>query len=147
MVTTGGCLCGLVRYCAEGTPRSVHYCHCRICRHATGGPFAVLVWFEKDDVQWSGQLPSVHRSSDIAQRGFCGTCGAPLFLHYLGGETIALMAGSLDEPERFAPDHHYGVESRLRWSDCGAGLPEEETQERVYMPAGWAPSRLQRDLP
>lgn len=140
MAVTGGCLCGLVRYCVEGVPRSVHYCHCRMCRHATGGPFAVLVWFKQDGVRWSGQLPNVHRSSDIAERGFCGTCGSPLFLHYLGTEDIGLLAGSLDEPERFPPDHHYGVESRLAWAECGAGLPEEETQELVRISAPWARS-------
>lgn len=42
------------------------------------------------------------------------------------------MAGSLDEPERFPPDRHYGVESRIGWPECGAGLPEQESEERLY---------------
>lgn len=132
MVVTGGCSCGLVRYCAEGRPRAVHYCHCRTCRHASGGPFAVLAWFRKDDIAWSGMLPNVHRASAIAERGFCGTCGSPLFLHYLGADHIALMVGSLDDPERFPPERHYGIESRIGWAACGPGLPEQEADERLY---------------
>ena len=127
---TGGCLCGTVRFEAAGTPRSVHYCHCGMCRRATGGLFAVLVWWREDAVQWTGTYPHTRRSSPIAERGFCGACGSPLFLRYDGRDDIALTAGSLDEPQRFPARHHYGAESRLSWVDCGAGLPAKETRER-----------------
>jgi hypothetical protein len=38
---SGGCLCGAVRYRVKAAPR-VHYCHCDMCRRATGSAFAVL---------------------------------------------------------------------------------------------------------
>jgi hypothetical protein len=129
METQGGCLCGALRYRAARLPRSVHYCHCGMCRRATGGPFAVLAWFVRDDVSWEGTALKVRRSSPIAERGFCGECGTPLFLRYDGRNDIALTAGSLDHPERFAPTHHYGIEGRLGWADCGPGLRGKETQE------------------
>lgn len=126
----GGCLCGAVRYKAAGAPRLVHYCHCGMCRRATGGPFAVLVWWNAQAVQWTEAEPNLRRSSPIAQRGFCGCCGTPLFLRYDGQERLALMLGSFDDPLRLRPTHHYGVEGRIAWVDCGLGLPGRETEER-----------------
>jgi hypothetical protein len=129
MNTTGGCLCGAVRFAVEGPPSTVHYCHCSMCRRATGGPFAVLAWFRRDHVTWGSEAPRMRRSSSIAQRGFCAHCGTPLLLAYDGKDEVALTVGSLDDPGRFLPDHHYGVESRLPWADCGDGMPESATRE------------------
>lgn len=126
----GGCLCGWVRYEAAARPR-VHYCHCTMCRRATGSAFAVLAWIPLRSLRWAGDgRPVERRSSPIARRGFCGRCGTPLTLAYDGSDEIALHAGTLDRPEAFPPGYHYGVESRLAWADCGAGLPSGETKER-----------------
>ncbi len=77
-----------------------------------------------------GGRPVERRSSPIARRGFCSHCGTPITLAYDGSEEIALHAGTLDRPEAFPPGYHYGVESRLAWADCGAGLPSGKTKER-----------------
>lgn len=129
----GGCLCGAMRYVLRTVP-SVHYCHCSMCRRATGGPFAVLAWVKWDDVGWHGDTQKAYRSSPIAHRSFCGECGSPLTLHYdddSGVETgkVAFHVGTLDKPEQVTPNHHYGVEGRLPWADCGAGLPTRQTEE------------------
>jgi hypothetical protein len=130
MELTGGCLCGSVRYTAEGPPR-VHYCHCNMCRKATGSAFAVLAWVAAKNLRWHGTATRrERRSSPIAARSFCPRCGTPLTLAYDDRpERLALHAGTLDEPERFAPASHYGVEGRLAWVDCGTGLPEKATAE------------------
>ena len=99
-----------------------------MCRRATGGPFAVLAWFSHEAVRWVGE-PTIRRSSPIAERGFCRACGTPLLLRYDGSDKIAILAGTLDNPERLSPTHHYGVESRLKWADCGSELPAQRTQE------------------
>jgi hypothetical protein len=129
MELTGGCQCGKRRYRANEPPTSIGYCHCNMCKKATGGPFALLVRFEPDSVEWLGTEPHTYRSSPIAERGFCPDCGTPLFLRYDDDARLRMTIGSLDHPEGFAPTHHYGVESRLPFIDCSAGLPEEETQE------------------
>ncbi|NKL79135.1 GFA family protein [Rhizobium leguminosarum] len=127
---TGGCLCGSCRYEFAGDPPHSGYCHCDMCKKATGGPFAVLVQARIDDLAWTVGTPTSYRSSPIATRGFCGKCGTPLYLQYDGDELIRVTVGSLDHPEKIDPAGHYGAESRLDWADCGRGLPEEETQER-----------------
>ncbi|KGM34412.1 GFA family protein [Inquilinus limosus] len=127
---TGGCLCGRVRYEASARPR-VHYCHCTMCRRSTGSAFAVLAWIPRRSLRWVGEeRPSERRSSPIARRGFCDRCGTPITLAYDHGDEIALHAGTLDQPDAFPPGYHYGVESRLAWVDCGAGLRSGRTKER-----------------
>ncbi|MEZ2131391.1 MULTISPECIES: GFA family protein [unclassified Sinorhizobium] len=127
---TGGCLCGRRRYRLRNAPSRAGYCHCTMCRRATGGPFAALARFELADLEWVGEPPATYRSSPIAERGFCPECGSPLFLRYDNDGRIRMMVGSLDHPELITPSFHYGVESRLPWADCGMDLPQQETQER-----------------
>ncbi|MBW9118103.1 GFA family protein [Rhizobium cauense] len=101
-----------------------------MCKRATGGPFAVLVQASSKSLRWTSKQPRAYRSSPIATRGFCKDCGTPLFLKYDADELIRLTIGSLDRPQDVLPQGHYGVESRLKWIDCGRGLPEEETHEK-----------------
>lgn len=74
--------------------------------------------------------PVIYRSSPIAIRSHCGTCGTPLQLAYDGSENVALTAGSFDSPATLTPTHHYGVEGRLPWADISPELPAQATRER-----------------
>ncbi|MGO4837622.1 GFA family protein [Rhizobiaceae sp. 2RAB30] len=62
----GGCLCGHCRYSVQSSPSHVGYCHCDMCKRATGGPFAVLIRVEKADVGWTNP-PASYRSSPLEQ--------------------------------------------------------------------------------
>jgi hypothetical protein len=137
-VLAGGCLCGAVRYeIATGPETGVDpaallatYCHCSMCRKASGGPFATFLSIPREAVRWVHGSPTIYRSSPIATRGFCCACGSPLFYGADAEENLAVTAGSLDDPSGVKPDHHYGIESRLPWADCGLSLPGRETEER-----------------
>jgi hypothetical protein len=134
----GGCLCGAVRYeIATGGDTGVSpshlagtYCHCSMCRKATGGGYAMLFSVPRSAMSWTGGAPTIYRSSPVATRGFCAACGSPLFYDGDAEPMLSMTAGSLDDPSVFKPDHHYGVESRLPWADCGCDLPGKETEER-----------------
>jgi hypothetical protein len=126
----GGCLCGAIRYRLSGTPR-VHYCHCDMCRRATGSAFAVLAWVAADHLFWTKGRPTSRRSSPPAERGFCRKCGSPLTLIYDNNDAeVALHVGTLDEPQRFEPRYNYGSAQRLGWVCCGIDLPHHDTEER-----------------
>lgn len=127
---TGGCLCGARRYRLRQAPAYAGYCHCSMCRKATGGASAILARVSARDLEWTGKPPAIFRSSPIATRGFCPDCGTPLFLDYDDDDKLRLTIGSLDHPENVVPQGHYGIESRLPWDDSGKGLPAEETKER-----------------
>ena len=127
---SGGCLCGRIRYRVTGDP-FVHYCHCDMCRRATGSAFAVLAWVPSAAVSWLGQEPRYRQSSPLAKRGFCQACGSPLTLAYdADRSTIALHVGTFDDPEQLAPQHNYGSSQRLGWVCCGIDLPHRDTEER-----------------
>lgn len=121
---TGGCQCGAVRYRVTGDVRHGSLCHCRMCQRATGNAFAPLV--ETTGVEWQGE-PARFSSSDIAERGFCGTCGTPLFYRPFAGDVTELMIGTLDDPNAIGPIKHNGVESMVSWLHIADELPRHET--------------------
>ncbi|WP_189678719.1 GFA family protein [Seohaeicola zhoushanensis] len=76
---SGGCLCGAVRFTLRDAPESFGACHCTICQRISGG---VNLSFnvEAAQIEITG-LDAVrsYRSSEWAERSFCGTCGANLW--------------------------------------------------------------------
>ena len=134
----GGCLCGAVRYeIATGPGAGVDASslpgadsHCSMCRKATGGGYAMLFDVPKGSLSWTKGEPAIYRSSPVATRGFCAQCGSPLYYDGDAEPTWSVTVGSLDDPSIFKPDHHYGIESRLPWADCGRDLPGRETTEQ-----------------
>jgi hypothetical protein len=71
-------------------------------------------------------MPSVFRSSDAAERGFCRECGTPLTFRYLESDGIDVSIGSLDRPEQAKPVIQFRIESRLPWLGELADLPVRE---------------------
>jgi hypothetical protein len=127
-VFSGGCQCGAVRYEASTQPNDVSYCHCRMCQKAFGAPFAILAQVRRTDIQFVKEAPSIYRSSSLAERGFCSHCGTPLTFAYNDSDWISVSIGSLDEPERFPPNQHYGVESLIHWLHLQDDLPRHTTE-------------------
>ncbi|HEV2503633.1 MAG TPA: GFA family protein [Mesorhizobium sp.] len=125
----GGCLCGQIRYSVSTEPR-VHYCHCAMCRRATGSAYAVLCWVDRTAVSWAGAAPAMRRSSPLASRSFCDECGTPIALLYDGSAEIALHGGTFDDPNTFRPTYNYGGNRRLDWVCDGMDLPDYPITER-----------------
>lgn len=117
ITVTGGCQCGAVRYRATAMLDNSHLCHCRMCQKATGNLFAPLVAAPDDALAWTRAAPATWRSSEHVERGFCATCGTPLFYHDVTSGRTNLMIGSLDDPAAFAPARNVGTESRMPWFD------------------------------
>ena len=92
---TARCLCGAVTI--RGTlPRpEVSACHCQMCRRWASGPF-FSVSFDNAVLDGQDRIERF-RSSDWAERGFCGTCGSNLFYHILGSDEYKIAAGLLDD--------------------------------------------------
>ena len=73
-----------------------------------------------------GEL-KVYKSSDIAERSFCGGCGSPILYQGRVGywtKWIVVSTGSFDEPEKFPPTYHLGIESQLPWVRFVDDLPK-----------------------
>jgi hypothetical protein len=120
----GGCLCGAVRYRAIGTPLRVNHCHCRMCLKATGAAVATWATFPRNRVSFTRGAPTIRRSSEIAVRGFCASCGSALLWQAdTAPDTIDLTAGTLDDPGRVRPLEHLWTESAVGWLHIEDGLP------------------------
>jgi hypothetical protein len=111
---TGGCLCGAVRYVAEGQPSRVGLCHCLDCRKHGGAPFGAFAIFPADRVSVSGEL-GIDISATHGGRHFCRQCGSPLFGRSDGSDEIELHLGSLDRPGLFTPTYELWTIRREPW--------------------------------
>jgi len=133
---TGGCQCGRVRYAVDVADQDAYLCHCRMCQRATGGFAASLKQVKRADVRWERE-PDRYRSSPIAQRGYCSACGTPLTYEGDAADGMDLTVGSFDDPSRFRPVDHSGVESRNpAWMELH-GLPEYRTDDNPTITAKW----------
>lgn len=116
-VTTGGCLCGEIRFEVAGKDVGSSYCHCRICQRFGGAPLSAGTGFLYADFRVTRGEPGVYRSSEIAERAFCRTCGSSLWMKPFSWKWIFIKTANLDHPEKLAPTSHVGVESQLPWHD------------------------------
>lgn len=141
-VTTGGCMCGAVRFEAVGEPIIVTHCHCESCRRHSGAPLVTLVSFAADQVRFTRGERRIYRSSPGVKRAFCGDCGATLTWENESRDPplIEFHIGSLDDPDARAPTVHVFHGERLAWFDTADRLPRYETNRHGKAPYRHAPA-------
>jgi hypothetical protein len=117
--TTGGCLCGRVRYTATGEPAFSGICHCRNCQRFTGSAFETTIGFPTSSVSVQGDLKTYDEISDAGRalhRRFCPNCGSGVLVEAdaFPGVTI-FLAGSLDDPTAYKPTMELFCSSAQPW--------------------------------
>lgn len=126
---TGGCLCGAVRYEAEGEPVFTGLCHCRDCQKASGSGHMPAMAMPRPAVKITGETKGfgvVGDSKKTLTRNFCPTCGSIVFAESEGmPDVILLPAGTLDDPSAYKPQVAIFTRSRPHW-DQASGIPEFE---------------------
>ena len=123
---TGGCQCGATRYEITNGLGRASICHCRMCQKAFGNAFAPLVTAR--GLRWLSGEPKRFRSSNKAQRGFCGDCGTPL-TYEADGHDPEIAIATLDDASAVGPVIQVGLESRLPWCASLAELPTRTPEE------------------
>lgn len=123
---TGGCLCGGVRYRISGALRGVIACHCSQCRRTSGhfaamtsAPSGNITLICSDQLRW-------YKSSDTAERGFCGRCGGNLFWKLAGRDALSITAGTLDTPTHLTVQEHIFVADKSDYYGIGDGAPQKQ---------------------
>jgi hypothetical protein len=123
---TGHCLCGTTRFVLVGAPNWVGHCHCESCRRATASPFTT--WIGQENGTWTflKNQPVCYESSLGNTRGFCGTCGSPMFFrsNRYPNETH-FYAALLEDPEAIKPTIHFHADEKVSWVHLSDGLPQE----------------------
>ena len=128
--TTGGCLCGAVRFAATGEPYRVGLCHCSDCRKDGGAPFGAFVIFPADHVAVSGES-GAEPSRTHGSRYHCPRCGSPVFGRGDGSDEIELHLGSFDEPGRWAPTYELWTIRREPWLPAIPGVVRRYERDRT----------------
>ena len=126
-IHTGGCQCGAVRFRCEVKLDTAHICHCRMCQKAFGSFYAPLVSTRTETLVWTKAEPKRFRSSNHAQRGFCGECGTPLT--YEAKEGVSIAIGAFDDPAAIVPIKQFGLEARLGYIGALDDLPGMTTDD------------------
>lgn len=128
---TGGCLCGAIRYEAEGEPQYAGYCYCADCRKASGSAFVPFMGYPSTAVRFSGQtrtFTSKAANGGNAVRNFCPICGSLVFGGEVGkDDSHTIYAGSLDDPSAFRPTVAIFTRDRPPWAVIPPGLKTFET--------------------
>lgn len=124
---SGGCLCGALRYEAQGEPTTTGHCYCADCRKASGSGFIPFLGFPSSALRFAGQARQYACKSARgvdAIRNFCPTCGGLVFGGVIGeSSSFTIYAGSLDDPSLFKPRIAIFTRGRPPW----AMLPPELT--------------------
>ncbi|WP_264758506.1 GFA family protein [Aestuariirhabdus haliotis] len=123
-ITTGGCLCGAVRYEVRGPLRDVVNCHCSMCQRLHGNfgphtkaPKANIRLTEDKGLAW-------YKTSDVARRGFCRECGSSLFWEPFDLDATGIIAGSLDTPDKLKTMGHIFVGEKAGFYEITDNLPQ-----------------------
>lgn len=122
--STGGCLCGAVRYEVSGPLRDVVNCHCSMCQrlHGNFGPHSKA---HKADIHIvRGDGLAWYKTSDVARRGFCRKCGTSLFWEPFELAATGIVAGTLDDTTRLKTIGHIFVGEKADFYEIVDGLPQ-----------------------
>ena len=128
----GGCLCGAVRYEAEGQPIVVVHCHCEDCQRVSGAGHSTGAMFRIERIRLSGQVAEYSLKSDDGNevtRVFCPVCGSSI----LGRNTVTkgyvtITLGTFDDSSQFEPQAVIFARNRKPWDVIDESLPAWETE-------------------
>lgn len=132
--STGGCLCGAVRYEVAGRLRDVVNCHCSMCQrlHGNFGPHTKahksnITITHDEGLAW-------HQTSAVARRGFCRLCGSGLFWEPYAMDATGIIAGSLDQPTDLKTMGHIFVGEKADFYEITDPCPQFEGSSNGALP-------------
>lgn len=127
--TTGGCLCGAVKFEVSGPFESFFLCHCSRCRKDTGSAHAANLFSTKAALVWrAGEagIKTYRLPGTRHERSFCAECGSALPSMQMDGHLLVVPAGSIDTPVEIRPVAHICLADRADWDrdlETVPGLP------------------------
>lgn len=128
---TGGCLCGSVRFEAEGEPVSFVLCYCRDCQRTSGAGHLPILGFARTAVRVRGvtkAFETAGASGATTRRNFCVECGT-MVLGEPGShpEYVGLSAGTLDGSATLNPQMAVFARSQQKWDRPPVAIPSYDT--------------------
>lgn len=150
-MVSGSCLCGAVKFSADGPLTPLSHCHCSMCRKAHGAPFVTFTSTTSDHFEWTGDESAVARyqSSNGLERAFCRHCGSSVPEPQGSGE-VYIPAGLIDDDADLVADRHIFVASQAPWHIIAGALPRHDAYPNNELPvidrevSGEAPAGVTR---
>ncbi len=135
-ITTGGCLCGAIRFEANGRSLWQSICYCESCCRSAGAPLIAWACFDKSNVKFIKGETTRFQSSPGVYRGFCGSCGTTLTYGReprdnqedlnARPDEIFISISTFDDPEEFPPEEHIRYVERVSWLQIDDNLPKHK---------------------
>lgn len=132
----GSCLCGAVGFDVDGDLPPPDACHCSKCRKTSGHffvstdvPRARLTVRGSEKLTW-------FQSSEKVRRGFCSTCGSPIFWDPLGKDWIGIAMGAFDKPTDTQLHMHIHVADKGDYYQIADGVQQWEATPLSVTSAG-----------
>lgn len=125
----GTCLCNKVTIEIDEIDE-FDACHCSKCRRWTGGPFLAI--HGGKNVVFSGEsFITKYKSSEIAQRGFCSSCGTHLFYYLVAANEYFLSIGLFQDKSDFIFKSQIFIDSKPPYYKF-ANVTQELTEQHVF---------------
>ncbi|WAT18705.1 GFA family protein [Aurantiacibacter sp. MUD11] len=123
----GHCLCGAVRISLDRPKHSVEICHCDMCRRWGGAFYSAL---SGESFTISGEdAVKVYKSSDWAERAFCGTCGSNLWYRFLPTGNRSFLAGLFSDADQYPVEKEIFTDEQAKWCDLSGKHPRQTGAE------------------
>lgn len=123
----GGCLCGRVAYDVADEFRYAMYCHCSVCRRATGSAFKALAGIEAEKLVLRAAESDLLRFEASGWHDIrCGRCGSLLYAVVREGRFIHVALGTLADDPSIRPSMHVFVASKAPWHEITDDLPRHD---------------------
>ena len=132
---TGQCQCGAVRYVLRDAAEAFTACHCTICQRTSGGiNLAFSSPAERTEITGAEHVRS-YRSSDWAERSFCGICGSNLWYRSTLPEDqpaeYSIGLGTLDDTSGMRLVGEICIETKPAAYDLAGDHPRQSSAEAL----------------
>lgn len=119
---TGSCACGQVHYISDAKLTNASCCHCSQCRKMSGHVWA-SAQVPQDSLTITGPVRWISLTPQ-ARRGICADCGAYLFWHGTGEDSISIGLGTVDGPVPARLEKHIFTADKGSYYQLTDGLPQ-----------------------
>jgi len=118
------CLCKGVKLKVKGKLRHVINCHCSQCLKTHGNYAAYTACPEENITFIKNKTLKWYKSSNIAKRGFCSTCGASMFYKIFKSKNISIAAGMFHNTTKFKTHSNIFTKGKMDYYKLDRSLPK-----------------------
>ena len=121
----GRCGCGAVGYAVDDAFAYAVYCHCSLCRRATGAAFKPLAGIAREKLRVSAGADAILVVGAPTWHDVrCRSCGSLLYAVVRDGTFAHVAMGTLVDDPTIRPTAHIFVGSKAPWFAITDHLPQ-----------------------